>query len=46
MITRRAFALYLGLSAALIVALIMISDKYGGKTILIDVGLVGLFGIF
>lgn len=44
MITRWEFELYLGLSAALIVALMMISDKYGGKTILIDVGLVGLFG--
>ena len=45
MITRWEFELYLGLSAALIVALMMISGKYGGRSILIDLGLVGLFGM-
>ncbi|KAL2862309.1 DUF803 domain membrane protein [Aspergillus lucknowensis] len=44
MITRWEFELYLGLTAALIVVLMWASGKYGSRTILIDVGLVGLFG--
>ncbi|KAL4874748.1 magnesium transporter NIPA-domain-containing protein [Aspergillus karnatakaensis] len=44
MITRWEFELYLGLTAALIVVLMWASPKYGSRTILIDVGLVGLFG--
>lgn len=44
MITKWEFELYLGITAALIVILMYLSDKYGGRTILIDLGLVGLFG--
>ncbi|KKK24378.1 hypothetical protein AOCH_001453 [Aspergillus ochraceoroseus] len=44
MITRWEFELYLGLTATLIVVLMWASGKYGSRTILIDVGLVGLFG--
>ncbi|KAG2412825.1 hypothetical protein HFD88_010382 [Aspergillus terreus] len=44
MITRWEFELYLGLTAALIVGLMWASSKYGPRTILIDVGLVALFG--
>ncbi|OJJ96856.1 hypothetical protein ASPACDRAFT_81062 [Aspergillus aculeatus ATCC 16872] len=44
MITRWEFELYLGLTAALIVGLMWASRKYGPKTILIDVGLVALYG--
>lgn len=45
MITRWEFELYLGISAALIIALMWASGKYGSQTILIDVGLVALFGM-
>lgn len=45
MITRWEFETYLGLTAALIVALMWTSRKYGPRTILIDVGLVALFGM-
>ncbi|GFF22166.1 NIPA-like protein 2 [Aspergillus udagawae] len=44
MITRWEFELYLGLTACLIVALMWVSHMYGSRTILIDVGLVALFG--
>lgn len=44
MITRWEFELYLGVTAGLIVALMWTSGKYGSRTILIDVGLVALFG--
>ncbi|KAK9586872.1 hypothetical protein V6Z92_005808 [Aspergillus fumigatus] len=44
MITRWEFELYLGLTACLIIALMWVSHKYGSRTILIDVGLVALFG--
>ncbi len=44
-ITRWEFEAYLGITAALIVSLMWASGKYGEKTILIDLGLVGLFGI-
>lgn len=43
-ITRWEFELYLGITAVLIIGLIWASGKYGHKTILIDLGLVGLFG--
>lgn len=46
MITQWEFELYLGLTALLIVTLMSLSHKYGGRTILIDLGLVGLFGTF
>ena len=45
MITRWEFELYLGISAALIVGLMWASSRYGSRTILIDVGLVALFGM-
>lgn len=45
MITRWEFELYLGLTIGLIVALMSLSGKYGSRTILIDVGLVALFGM-
>jgi hypothetical protein len=45
MITRWEFETYLGITAALIVILMWASRKYGSRTILIDVGLVGLFGM-
>ncbi|KAL4768339.1 magnesium transporter NIPA-domain-containing protein [Aspergillus nidulans var. acristatus] len=44
MITRWEFEVYLGLTSALIVVLMWSSRGYGRRTILIDVGLVGLFG--
>ncbi|MCJ1386044.1 hypothetical protein MMC17_009169 [Xylographa soralifera] len=43
-ITRWEFEVYLGITAGLMVVLIWASGKYGGKSILIDLGLVGLFG--
>ena len=43
-ITRWEFETYLGITAALIIVLMWASGKYGEKTILIDLGLVGLFG--
>lgn len=43
-ITTTAFEIYLGLTIGLISVLIWASPKYGNKTILIDLGLVGLFG--
>ena len=46
MITRWEFELYLGLTVALILVLMWVSERYGSNTILIDVGLVGLFGEF
>ncbi|KAL8993102.1 MAG: hypothetical protein Q9188_007412, partial [Gyalolechia gomerana] len=44
LITRWEFELYLGITAALIIVLILASGKYGEKSIFIDLGLVGLFG--
>jgi hypothetical protein len=44
MITRWEFELYLGLTIGLIVGLMWASFKYGSRSILIDVGLVALFG--
>ncbi|KAL5326605.1 hypothetical protein ACEPPN_004292 [Leptodophora sp. 'Broadleaf-Isolate-01'] len=43
-ITTTAFEIYLGVTISLIAVLIWASPKYGNKTILIDLGLVGLFG--
>ncbi|KAL8830277.1 MAG: hypothetical protein Q9170_005806 [Blastenia crenularia] len=43
-ITRWQFELYLGITAALIIGLIWASGSYGERSILIDLGLVGLFG--
>ncbi|KAF5855802.1 hypothetical protein ETB97_008425 [Aspergillus alliaceus] len=44
MITRWEFLTYLGVSTVLITGLLWASRKYGPRTVLIDVGLVGLFG--
>lgn len=44
MITRWEFELYLGLTVGLILALMWASFQYGSRSILIDVGLVALFG--
>lgn len=44
MITQWEFELYLGITVTLIATLMWCSKKYGGKTILIDLGLVALFG--
>jgi hypothetical protein len=46
MITRWEFELYLGLTITLIVGLMWASHRYGSQSILIDVGLVALFGEF
>lgn len=43
-VTRWEFLLYLGITAFVILFLIWASGKYGERTILIDLGLVGLFG--
>jgi magnesium transporter len=44
-ITRWEFETYLGITAALIICLMWASGKYGDRSILIDLGLVGLFGM-
>ncbi|KFA75197.1 hypothetical protein S40288_00248 [Stachybotrys chartarum IBT 40288] len=43
-ITTLAFEIYLGVTIFLIMVLMWASGKYGKQTILIDLGLVGLFG--
>ncbi|KAI0460337.1 DUF803-domain-containing protein [Xylaria acuta] len=43
-ITTMAFEIYLGVTIFLIIVLMWASPRYGNKTILIDLGLVGLFG--
>ncbi|KAL2074852.1 hypothetical protein VTL71DRAFT_8631 [Oculimacula yallundae] len=43
-ITTTMFEIYMGVTVALISVLIWASPRYGKKTILIDLGLVGLFG--
>ncbi|KAJ5794651.1 Magnesium transporter NIPA [Penicillium paradoxum] len=43
-ITRWEFEVYLGLTTSLIVGLMWASHQYGSRSILIDVGLVALFG--
>lgn len=40
------FETYLGITSVLIICLMLASNKYGGKSIFIDLGLVGLFGKF
>lgn len=43
-ITSTGFEVYMGVTCGLIVLLMWLSPKYGNRTILIDLGLVGLFG--
>ena len=43
-IKRWEFVTYIGITALVIIALMMASPKYGNRTVLIDLGLVGLFG--
>jgi len=43
-ITTTAFEIYLGVTIGLIAVLVWASPRYGSKTILVDLGLVGLFG--
>lgn len=43
-ITTMTFEIYLGVTIFLIIVLMWASSKYGRRTILIDLGLVGLFG--
>lgn len=45
-ITTMEFEIYMGISILLIIILMWASPRYGSKTILIDLGLVGLFGKF
>ncbi|TKA31098.1 hypothetical protein B0A50_02067 [Salinomyces thailandicus] len=44
LITRWEFETYFGITVFLIVALSVASNKYGDRTVLIDLGLVGLYG--
>lgn len=44
-ITTMGFEIYLGVTILLIIVLMWASGKYGKRTILIDLGLVGLFGM-
>ena len=44
-ITSTPFEIYLGVTISLIIVLMWASKKYGRRTILIDLGLVGLFGM-
>lgn len=44
LVTTWEFETYLGITCFLIVVLLFLSNKYGQKTILIDLGLVALFG--
>lgn len=43
-ITSLAFEIYMGVTILLIIILMWASERYGRRTILIDLGLVGLFG--
>lgn len=43
-ITTTEFEVYMGVTCGLIILLMWLSPKYGNRTILIDLGLVGLFG--
>lgn len=45
-ISTMAFEIYMAVSISLIVVLMWLSPKYGNRTILIDLGLVGLFGAY
>jgi len=44
LIARWEFETYFGITLALIITLMVLSNRYGDKSILIDLGLVGLFG--
>lgn len=44
LITHWEFETYLGITVGLIVVLMVLSNRYGDRTILVDLGLVGLFG--
>ena len=44
LITTWEFETYLGVTVGLIIVLLFASNRYGEKSILIDIGLVGLFG--
>lgn len=44
LVTTWQFETYLGVTSFLIIVLVFLSNKYGERTILIDLGLVGLFG--
>ena len=44
-ITRWEFETYLGITIGMMAVLVWVSAKYGEKSILIDLGLVGLFGM-
>ncbi|KAB8349650.1 hypothetical protein FH972_023669 [Carpinus fangiana] len=44
MVKRWEFLTYLGITVFLLMSLMVLSNKYGKNTILIDLGLVGLFG--
>ncbi|KAK5109435.1 hypothetical protein LTR62_006994 [Meristemomyces frigidus] len=46
LITQWEFETYLGITVALILVLTWASTKYGHRTILIDLGLVGLYGAY
>lgn len=43
-ITSTGFEVYMGVTCGLIILLMWLSPKYGNRTILVDLGLVGLFG--
>ncbi|KAK1750725.1 magnesium transporter NIPA-domain-containing protein [Echria macrotheca] len=43
-ITTMEFKIYMGVTCSLIAVLMWLSPRYGNRTILIDLGLVGLFG--
>lgn len=44
LISRWEFETYLGITIGVIIVLMWASSRYGGKSIFIDIGLVGLFG--
>lgn len=44
-ITSTGFEIYMGVTCGLIMLLMWLSPKYGNRTILVDLGLVGLFGM-
>lgn len=46
LIKRWEFLTYLGITCGAIIALMVVSNKYGHKSIFIDLGLVGLFGAY
>lgn len=43
-VTRTEFEVYMGITIAVMAVLVWASPRYGNKTILVDLGLVGLFG--